>query len=63
MEYNISVEESLIGTKIEITSESDIEYVINVINKTLTVPQINALVKKTVEIVEEVFLSCKSDSD
>ena len=57
MEYTINVDENLLGTKIEITSESDTEYVISVINKTLTVSQINALVKNIVEIVEGVFLS------
>lgn len=57
MEYNINVEESLIGTKIEITSESDTEYVINVINKTLTDSQIKRITKSLVEIVEGVFLT------
>lgn len=57
MEYNINTEESLLGTKIEITSESDTEYVINVINQTLTESQVKALVKNIVEIVEGVFLS------
>lgn len=57
MEYNINTEQSLLGTKIEITSESDTEYVINVINQTLTESQIKAIVKSVVEIVEGVFLS------
>lgn len=57
MEYNINVEESLIGTKIEITSESDTEYIINVINKTLTDSQIKRITKSLVEIVEGVFLT------
>lgn len=57
MEYNINTEESLLGTRIEITSESDTEYVINVINQTLTESQIKSLVKNIVEIVEGVFLS------
>ena len=57
MEYNINVEESILGTKIEITSERDIEYVIRVINQSLSESQIKALIKSTVEIVEGVFLS------
>ncbi|MBO5816295.1 MAG: hypothetical protein J6R30_09370 [Bacteroidales bacterium] len=57
MEYNINTEQSILGTKIEITSESNTEYVINVINQTLTESQIKAIVKSVVEIVEGVFLS------
>ena len=57
MEYNINTEQSVLATKIEITSESDTEYVINVINQTLTESQIKAIVKSVVEIVEGVFLS------
>lgn len=30
MEYNINTEQSILGTKIEITSESDTEYVIDI---------------------------------
>lgn len=55
MEYN--VEESILGTRIEITSERSIDYVIRVINQSLSESQINALIKSTVEIVEGVFLS------
>lgn len=57
MEYNINIEHSLLGTKIEITSESDIEYEINVINQTLTDSQIKRIIKSLVEIVEGVFLT------
>lgn len=57
MEYNINVEESILGTKIEITSERGIEYVIRVINQSLSESQIKALIKSAVEIVEGVFLS------
>lgn len=54
IEYNINIEQSILGTKIEITSESDIEYVINIINQTLTKGQIEKISKSLVEIVEGV---------
>lgn len=57
MEYTINVDENLLGTKIEITSESDTEYVINIVNQTLTAAQIKRISKSLVEIVEGVFLS------
>lgn len=57
MEYNINTEQSILGTKIEITSESDTEYVINIINQTLTEGQIKRITKSIVEIVEGVFLN------
>lgn len=57
MEYNINTEQSILGTKIEITSESDIEYVINIVNQTLTDAQIKRICKSLVEIVEGVLLS------
>ena len=56
MEYNINTEQSILGTKIEITSESDTEYVINIINQTLTDSQIKRISKSLVEIVEGVML-------
>ena len=57
MEYNINTEQSILGTKIEITSESDTEYVIDIINQTLTDAQIKRICKSLVEIVEGVFLN------
>ena len=57
MEYNINTEQSVLGTKIEITSESDTEYVINIVNQTLTDAQIKRISKSLVEIVEGVFLT------
>lgn len=57
MEYNINTERSIIGTKIEITGENDIEYSLTVINQTLTDAQIKSICKSLVEIVEGVFLS------
>lgn len=57
MEYNINTEQSVLGTRIEISSESDTEYVIEIINQTLTESQVKTLVKNIVEIVEGVFLS------
>lgn len=57
MEYNINTEHSILGTKIEITSESDTEYVINIVNQTLTDAQIKRICKSLVEIVEGVLLS------
>lgn len=57
MRYEINVEESILGTRIEMTSERDVEYVIRVINQSLSESQIKALIKSAVEIVEGVILS------
>ena len=57
MEYNINTERSILGTKIEITGENDIEYSLTVINQTLTDAQIKSICKSLVELVEGVFLS------
>lgn len=57
MKYIINTEQSILGTKIEITGENDIEYSLSVINQTLSDAQIKRICKSLVEIVEGVLLS------